>query len=934
MTSFRLLKKTFFFFLFCSTVWSQEIPPISVLSTEDYGAENQNWAISQISNKFIYVANNKGLLEYNGANWELYPTPNETIMRSVKCYNNRIYTGFYMDFGYWEKNDFGSLVYTSIVKGSSIEMLEDEQIWEISELDGWMIFKSLQRIYLYNLNTKVFKTIEATNNINKLTKVGNTIYFQELEKGVFMIENGAPKLVSNHKVLKENKIVDFFLKDDRLHILTQKNGFFFLENNELIKWKISADNFLSNKTIYSATLLKNGNLVLGTISNGFVKLHKNGSLFYHINQGLGLSNNTILSVFEDIDDNIWLGLDNGINIINLKSPFKSFIKKTNFWGTIYASIIYKGELYLGTNQGLYHKKMDSNEDFKFVDNTQGQVWNLQEIDDTLFCSHDSGTFIVKQNKAKLISGIEGTWVLKKINDKLLIQGNYDGLYILIKDGQSWKLRNKIDGFSTSSRYLIVKNNNKIFVNHEYKGVFKLEIDNDYRKVISVVKDQSLEKGLHSSLIEYRKDVFYACKNGVYKYVEANDSFEKDSIYSKLMPAEKFLSAKLIFDKTNNKLWSYTKEDIRYFTPGKLSNKPDLKILHIKGALHVGASGYENIIHLKEKKYLLGTSDGYLTIDLNAIKEPKDFYISINKVLNNQIDKPQSLIKLNGNPVFNNKENNLEFFFSVPNYNKTSSIKYQYKLEGLNEKWSQLAKKNSILFENLPQGEYVFKVRGSVDNKLSENIVEFSFKIDKAWYFSNTFVILYVLLALFLLYSIHIASKRYYRKQREDLLEKTQREIELKELENSQKIIKLNNDKLRSDIANKNRELATSTMSIIKKNEFLNSIKSELTTEGKVNLHKVIKIIDKNLNNTDDWKMFQEAFNNADKNFLKKIKSKHPGLTPNDLRLCAYLRLNLSSKEIAPLLNISPRSVEVKRYRLRKKMELPHDENLTNYILEI
>ena len=124
------------------------------------------------------------------------------------------------------------------------------------------------------------------------------------------------------------------------------------------------------------------------------------------------------------------------------------------------------------------------------------------------------------------------------------------------------------------------------------------------------------------------------------------------------------------------------------------------------------------------------------------------------------------------------------------------------------------------------------------------------------------------------------------------------------------------------------------MNIIKKNEFLNTIKTELINGGENNIKQVVKIIDKNLNNTNDWKMFQEAFNNADKNFLKKIKNKHENLTPNDLRLCAYLRLNLSSKEIAPLLNISPRSVEVKRYRLRKKMNLSHDENLTNYILEI
>ena len=182
--------------------------------------------------------------------------------------------------------------------------------------------------------------------------------------------------------------------------------------------------------------------------------------------------------------------------------------------------------------------------------------------------------------------------------------------------------------------------------------------------------------------------------------------------------------------------------------------------------------------------------------------------------------------------------------------------------------------------------------------------------------------------------LHIITKTYYKRQKENLLEKTQREIELKELESSQKIIKLNNEKLRNDIESKNRELATSTMSIIKKNEFLNSIKNELIDGNEKNVSKVVKIIDKNLNNTDDWKMFQEAFNNADKKFLDKVKEKHPDLTPNDLRLCAYLRLNLSSKEIAPLLNISPRSVEVKRYRLRKKMDLEHNANLTNYILEI
>ena len=158
---------------------------------------------------------------------------------------------------------------------------------------------------------------------------------------------------------------------------------------------------------------------------------------------------------------------------------------------------------------------------------------------------------------------------------------------------------------------------------------------------------------------------------------------------------------------------------------------------------------------------------------------------------------------------------------------------------------------------------------------------------------------------------------------------------LSELESNQKLMKLKNEKLEIDIESKNRELAISTMSLIKKNEFLSTIKSELQANNNPgDLKKVIKIIDNNINNTDDWKLFKEAFDNADKDFLKLVKEKHSSLTPNDLKLCAYLRLNLSSKEIAPLSNISPRSVEVKRYRLRKKMDLPPKTSLTNYILDI
>ncbi|ARV08020.1 LuxR family transcriptional regulator [Polaribacter sp. SA4-10] len=912
----------------------QELPPVNVFTTKQYGAEKQNWAISQAENKFIYVANNKGLLEYNGANWQLYETPNETIMRSVRVVGDNIFTGFYMDFGFWKKNNFGSLEYTSIVKNKNIKMLEDEHVWNILELDGWVLFKSLERIYLYNLETNVIKIINADNKITKISKIDDVIYFQELNKGIFKIENGIPKLISENKILKENIVVEIFKKEDTLLFLTQKKGFFFLRENRVVNWVTPSDANILNKTIYSAKQLKNKDFVLGTISDGIIYLNNNGEINYKINHVSGLSNNTVLSVFEDIDDNIWLGLDNGINTINNTSPLKISSNKNHFLGTVYTSIVFDNTLYLGTNQGLFFQKMDTDMPFKLIENTEGQVWNLIQIDNSLFCGHDSGIFIIDKEKANKISNIQGVWDVKKLNETTLILGSYDGLYVLTRAFNNWKIANKIKGFTNSSRYFVIEDKFKIFVNHEYKGIFKLTIDKNYQNVINISKEESIKRGTATSLIKYKQDIFYASKKGIFKYNKPKDTFVIDTIYSKLISNENFSSARLIYNAVNDKLWSFSKQDVKFLTSGKLSSKPIIKSIPISESSPKGATGFENIIHFKNKKQLIGTSDGYITLDLNKIKEPKDFIIGINKINSFKLGQPKNRINLSQKIEFENKENNIEFSYSVTNYNKILTSKYQYQLLGQKKQWSIPSESNSILFENISYGDYTFKVRGIVGNKLSTNEAVFSFRIHKPWYLSNFMVTIYVLLYLLLFYLIHNITKRYYRRQREKLLENAKKELDIKELESSQKIIKLNNDKLRSDIESKNRELASSTMSIIKKNEFLNTIKTELIKGGEMNIVKVVRIIDKDLNNTDDWAMFQEAFNNADKKFLKKVKSKHPELTPNDLRLCAYLRLNLSSKEIAPLLNISPRSVEVKRYRLRKKMGLPHDSNLTNYILEI
>lgn len=914
---------------------SQEIPPIQNYTPETYNAENQNWSISQTENNFIYVANNKGLLEFNGATWNLYNSPNHSIIRSVKVINEKIYTGCYMEFGYWKKNNSGILQYHSLTKEHNIQLIEDEEFWNILEMGEWILFQSLNRIYIYNSIDKEFKTINSETVLSKIFKVDNTIYFQKLNDGLYKIEKGESELISNNKIVQENIIVGIYSRDKNLLILTQEKGFYKLKNNQIIKWKTDSDNLFSSISVYSCLETSDKSFILGTISHGVYKLDRQGKTLAIIDQEKGLNNNTVLNIFEDTDQNIWTGLDNGISCLNNNAPFQVFYDKNGKLGTTYASIEHKEILYLGTNQGLFYRKSNSNQGFQLIPGTEGQVWNIQLIDNTLFCGHNSGTFIIEQNNAKQISTVPGTWKLEKFpnSENTILQGNYTGFCVLKKEDGDWIFSHKIKNFDISSRYFEFVNASKIIVTHEQKGVYKLDINDSLSSFTNVEIDKQL-KGEKSSIINYQGSILYHYNKGLLKFNPSSNSFEIDSIFhTPLTQNESYVSGKLV-NTNNSKLWAFTKENILYFSPGKINKAPEVRKIYLPTKLRKNYIGFENISPISEENYLLGTSFGFLIIDMKKLNKKK-YEIELTQIEKGQLNDQTSIVPLINDNNFPYRFNNLDFSYSVPSYEKFSEIKYQYILEGRHKHWSKWTSEAKASFKNLPFGKYTFRAKAMVGNITTSNEISFDFTIERPWYLSSRFILLYIVLSIVFIIIIHNIYKQYYKKQKQELLDKTQREFERSQLENEKEIMKLRNDKLRGDIEGKNRELAASTMSIIKKNEFLNSIKKELSgLENNEMIKPVIKIIDKNLKNTSDWKLFQEAFNNADKDFLTKVKDKHPELTPNDLRLCAYLRLNLSSKEIAPLLNISHKSVEIKRYRLRKKMGLAKKDNLIHHILEI
>jgi len=888
--------------------------------------------ISQAGNKNIYIANGTGLLEYDGAEWNLYPMPNNTIVRSVKVVGDHIFTGAYMEVGYWKNNEYGTLDYTSLVDKFPVKVSDGEQFWHIENSDDIVIFQSFEKLYLYNMSTKEVSIMKGRGNspIKNIFTVAGKIYFQQEGIGLFQIINGQPELLISAEIIPGQEIVHLYINGNQLRIVCKSGDFYSWNGKSLISFFPELSDELKGLSIFCALVLEDDSMILGSVENGIYHINTNGEILENINQTSGLLNNTVLSLFVDIDKNLWAGLDNGLGVINIDSPFKIYQDKNGRIGSVYTSFKGGGYLYLGTNQGLYCKK-DGEREYKFVEGTNGQVWSLQKHDDLLFCGHNTGTFLINGNKAEKIVERSGTWKVVKLenNPGYYLQGHYNGLSVLKRTGDNFKAFPLLNKFPHSAKSLVSDNNGDIWIGNEHKGVFKIRL-NDSLTGISSSKNYPFKgiSGITSSIFKLNDSLYYATKESFYQYLPIKDEFTSKNEISRISKDQKRISGNIVNDGRDG-IWAFTESSIFKIGLSQLSSGYKVTPIYLPKEVRNITIGHENITNINDGSYLLGVSNGYITFN-KLLTSRKSYLVKINSITNATLENSPELVPINEKSTFNYEANNLNFGYSIPEYEKFISPDYSFRLIGLSTNWSTWNTNTVASFKNLSFGDYEFQVKAKIGANTTET-VSYHFVISRPWYLSSGAIASYIIILIVILYLVHKAYLRHHLK----INEENEKALRVKHLEAEQKIIKLEKDQLEKEMANNNRELAATTMSLIKKNEFLSSIKDKLkNSQDRGEVKSVINTIDKDISEKDTWNFFKKAFSNADKDFFQKVKGQHPDLSANDLKLCAYLRLNLSSKEIAPLLNISVKSVEIKRYRLRKKMDLGRETNLTDYILSI
>ena len=921
----RLLVKTFLIFLFFSlAVKGQELPPVTNFSPGQYGGGNQNWMISQGPDKQIYVANNAGLLQFDGEHWNLYQVPGETAVRSVLA-STDIYTGAYMEFGYWRPQENGRLQYHSLKDSVGGKLMDGEQFWDIKEVGNHVIFQSHQRLYSFNKQTGEVVTLVNEDNISNLFKVRDKIYYQVAEKGLFTIENGIGRIVLNNEIIGNMPIVGLFpFSEENILAVTRDDGLFLIAEND---WKrLEVEAYPVSESFFSALYLNDGSLALGSIGDGLYILNLEGEMEYHLAQP-SLMNNTLLAVMEDDEGNIWGGLDNGIAVINKQSPFRIFVDTFGEIGTVYCSIVVDGLMYLGTNQGLYYKEVDSNEAYRLIEGTTGQVWSLSYLNAELYAGHDRGTFRIDGARAVQIWDGLGTWTMGEMGPGI-VQGHYNGLSFFTGDDFGEEAH-YLDNFDLSVQHMIIENDSTLWMSHFHRGIFRVELNEGYSEVEAMQNfGISRKSGLGPKIFRFENEIYYSTEDSVYQYSSKLNDFTSKNVLNQLTTTTERISgaSRVLGDGS---WWTFGVDNLFYVNRDPFEQKLILQKVPLPLEHRNISKGFENISLVGENRYLVGSNGGYIEFSLPLDKIPSG-ELMLNAVSTSSKRENFTYRQLDDHKLeLESKENNIRFVYSIPAYQSLSKAEYSYRLLNYSSSWSQWDQTGIASFENLPAGSYTFEVKGRISDHNTQTL-SYKFNIAKPWYYSNLAVLSYLLLFMLGLLVIHYTYKRRHKK----IIEKRERNLRLKNLEAEQEIIRLQKEHLEKDMQEKNSQLAASTMSIIKKNELLSTLKADLKEADNPEVKKVIRTIDKELREEDNWKMFKEAFKNADKEFFDKIKKKHPELTSNDLRLCAYLRLNLSSKEIAPLVNISVKSVEIKRYRLRKKMNLPREANLTDYIMNL
>ncbi len=928
---YRLFIICFFTWMsvFSQSIEQKALPRITHYDTKNMGFSAQSWDIKQDENGVVYVANGNNILVFDGQYWKSIGINPENVTRSMYVKkSDSIYFGGDGHHGLLVNSNFSDHA-ISFLPNSNKEVTADvEEYWRTHFVEDQVVFQTFRNLYVNQGN--IITKIPAPYRFKWSYMVNGQVYVNDLRYGIFKLQQTNLIPVISDETINEH-IVGLTEVNGVLCVITDTKGIFKITDDATLEAvTIPITEELKKYQIFSFLKLSDNRLALGTVSNGLYLVDLTTGVIENLNKKTGLQNNTILSIYQDDEDNLWLALDYGIDHVKLNSPLHYFYDYFGEIGTTYAVKVEDNAAYLGTNQGLYMMSStggNAGVDFELLLN--GQVWNIDKVNGELFVGHDKGAFVLDGTSLKRIGEDLGVWNFKPMQlqgggETSILSGNYNGVSLYTKRNGVWN-GYRLKGFEKSGRYLEIDKNNYIWLALRTEGVFRFELD---------AAHETLQNPTFYPLKDFGGDFLSLSKVGdaivvtsdfnAFTYSEATSSFEK-----KALGYEKGIAPTIYVD--GDETWYLGNDSAVVETATDTVTLRELKDQLVPDVL--------SVFPLNELQKIIPVFNGFsvYTKPSSKVQKTNDNAVLIRDFVSVNSDK--RYVEHSEIPY---KDNNLKVTYALPMYGQ--EVLYQTKIN--DGEWSALTSETERMLYNLSEGTYRFYVRASYDGVVKENA--FEFLIQPPMYRTTWAYLFYFLLFLILIFVV-IAINRYKMKKQEKLLleQKTQKllkqeeEYKAQKLEQERKIIELNNSKLQDEIKAKSRELTQIAYVNLNKNKILKKIRDKIvkiqeTSSQKLptnSYNELVRLVEYYITDKES-KLFEINFDKSHQEFYEKLSKNYPDLTSKDLRLCAYLKMNLSSKEIAPLLGISSQSVDVSRHRLRKKLNLGSKDNLTNILISL
>lgn len=938
--------------LFLANVAFAEWQPIvHNYAAHEYSAGTQNWQVLQAPNGWMYVANHEGLLEYDGCTWNLYGMWHSSPLYSIALgENGEVYAGGSNEFGKFIPTSTGHMKYVSLTDSLPTAYRKFGEIWRIFYDDHTVYLQTRHYVFVCHPQENRVDVIDPAATVYAALVQNHTLYVAT-SNGLSIYSGSRLHPLSGGNTIVGNEVSAMTLYDEHSFLIaTDFGGLFMYDGISIKPFKTSVDAFLRRNQLFSVAVSPT-HLAFGTVQDGLVLTDRQGGSPYFVSRSKGLQNATALSAYFDDDYNLWTGLDQGISLVLMNAPLRFLRFNDQNIGTGYSFAEYNGYAYYATNQGLYCHRSNDAANPMLIDGSSGQVWRLVIWDNTLFCCHNRGLFKVVGTKLYNLNIPEGVWNVLPYDDSHYIACTYAGFYMFGKANTSPV---HLKGYDATALYACMDKWNRLWTISP-RGLEVITISDDYTSVKAtlVLADESRTRYLLSSL---GGEVIVSGENYLAKVAEDGTLVEEDELASIL--AGKHLypilqqapDGSLVY-MTNGRL-CYRKSNAslpRDLSDISAASQRGLDEMSYKAAVEVLNSprffvgGFANLSFNQQGDAIVGGVDGFYSLTVGENDLPSDTSIVYIRSVKNT----------NLGTIYGERDGNLRTqLLSLPhddyilhvafasNHVNRQGMMFQTRLLPEEKEFSDWSSDPFRDLALLTSGRHTLEVRmhitGAPDAETSLII-----NVAYPWYAQWWAIILFLLLLGGIIYLVAWYAKRRIRRSQQLIAAEKEAEIHKQEV----RILQLEQEHAQFDLKSKSRELNSVLLNQVNRNEMVSSLHGDVRRIMDVLSHGEVETARKYLqqlearlahgNHEDkDWKRFEENFDFVNDRFISKLSVHYPWMSKQEKKLCVYIYMGLQTKEIAPLLGLSTRGVEMMRYRLRQKMEVEPQLNLKAYFEEM